>query len=65
MTLEPIQYLLGALSGSLVGFTLGLVGGGGHGGSFGKFDGAMGRIDARIRPGVRRCNLFRGGPTER
>ena len=29
MTLEPIQYLLGALSGSLVGFTLGLVGGGG------------------------------------
>ena len=36
MTLEPIQYLLGALSGSLVGFTLGLVGGGGHGGSFSK-----------------------------
>lgn len=29
MTLEPVQYLLGALSGSLVGFTLGLVGGGG------------------------------------
>jgi len=29
MTLEPIQYLLGALSGSMVGFTLGLVGGGG------------------------------------
>ena len=29
MTLEPIQYLLGGLSGSLVGFTLGLVGGGG------------------------------------
>ena len=29
MILEPIQYLLGALSGSLVGFTLGLVGGGG------------------------------------
>ena len=29
MTLEPLQYLLGALSGSLVGFTLGLVGGGG------------------------------------
>ena len=29
MTLEPIQYLLGALSGSLVGFVLGLVGGGG------------------------------------
>ncbi len=29
MTLEPIQYLLGALSGGLVGFTLGLVGGGG------------------------------------
>lgn len=29
MTLEPIQYLLGAGSGSLVGFTLGLVGGGG------------------------------------
>ncbi|WP_443018086.1 sulfite exporter TauE/SafE family protein [Sphingomonas sp. 37zxx] len=27
--LEPLQYLLGALSGSLVGFTLGLVGGGG------------------------------------
>jgi uncharacterized membrane protein YfcA len=27
--LEPIQYLLGAGSGSLVGFTLGLVGGGG------------------------------------
>lgn len=29
MTLEPIQYLLGGLSGGLVGFTLGLVGGGG------------------------------------
>ncbi len=29
MTLEPIQYGLGALSGGLVGFTLGLVGGGG------------------------------------
>lgn len=29
MTLEPVQYLLGAASGSLVGFTLGLVGGGG------------------------------------
>ncbi len=29
MTLEPIQYLLGAAAGSLVGFTLGLVGGGG------------------------------------
>jgi len=29
MTLEPVQYLLGAGSGSLVGFTLGLVGGGG------------------------------------
>lgn len=29
MILEPIQYLLGALSGVLVGFTLGLVGGGG------------------------------------
>lgn len=29
MMLEPIQYLLGALSGGLVGFTLGLVGGGG------------------------------------
>ena len=29
MTLEPIQYLLGAGSGSLVGFILGLVGGGG------------------------------------
>lgn len=27
--LEPIQYLLGGLSGSLVGFTLGLIGGGG------------------------------------
>lgn len=27
--LEPIQYLLGAISGSMVGFTLGLVGGGG------------------------------------
>lgn len=27
--LEPLQYLLGALSGSLVGFTLGLFGGGG------------------------------------
>ncbi|WP_275226726.1 sulfite exporter TauE/SafE family protein [Novosphingobium album (ex Liu et al. 2023)] len=29
VTLEPIQYLLGILSGSLVGFSLGLVGGGG------------------------------------
>lgn len=29
MTLEPVQYLLGAGSGGLVGFTLGLVGGGG------------------------------------
>jgi len=29
MTLEPVQYVLGALSGGLVGFTLGLVGGGG------------------------------------
>ncbi|MBU1306105.1 MAG: sulfite exporter TauE/SafE family protein [Alphaproteobacteria bacterium] len=29
MFLEPIQYILGALSGSLVGFTLGLFGGGG------------------------------------
>lgn len=29
MTLEPIQYLLGAFSGALVGFVLGLVGGGG------------------------------------
>jgi uncharacterized membrane protein YfcA len=29
VTLEPFQYLLGGLSGSLVGFTLGLVGGGG------------------------------------
>lgn len=29
MTLEPVQYLLGAGSGVLVGFTLGLVGGGG------------------------------------
>lgn len=29
MTLEPVQYLLGAFSGSLVGFTLALVGGGG------------------------------------
>lgn len=29
MTLEPLQYLLGALSGGIVGFTLGLVGGGG------------------------------------
>jgi uncharacterized protein len=27
--LEPIQYLLGAASGMLVGFVLGLVGGGG------------------------------------
>ncbi len=27
--LEPVQYLLGAASGSVVGFTLGLVGGGG------------------------------------
>src|SRR3546814_13621858 len=29
VTLDTVQYLLGALSGSLVGFTLGLVGGGG------------------------------------
>lgn len=29
MTLEPIQYLLGAFSGAIVGFVLGLVGGGG------------------------------------
>jgi uncharacterized protein len=29
MALEPVQYLLGAGSGGLVGFTLGLVGGGG------------------------------------
>ena len=29
MGLEPIQYVLGALSGALVGFVLGLVGGGG------------------------------------
>lgn len=29
MILEPVQYALGVLSGSLVGFTLGLVGGGG------------------------------------
>lgn len=29
MTLDTIQYLLGALSGGIVGFTLGLVGGGG------------------------------------
>ncbi|MBS0239308.1 MAG: sulfite exporter TauE/SafE family protein [Proteobacteria bacterium] len=29
MTLEPLQYCLGAVSGSLVGFTLALVGGGG------------------------------------
>lgn len=29
MMLEPIQYLLGAFSGALVGFVLGLVGGGG------------------------------------
>src|ERR1700756_958752 len=29
MTLAPMQYELGGLSGSLVGFTLGLVGGGG------------------------------------
>lgn len=29
VTLEPLQYGLGVLSGSLVGFTLGLVGGGG------------------------------------
>lgn len=29
MILEPIQYLLGAFSGALVGFVLGLVGGGG------------------------------------
>lgn len=29
MTLEPVQYALGVFSGSLVGFSLGLVGGGG------------------------------------
>ncbi|OWQ90612.1 sulfite exporter TauE/SafE family protein [Sphingopyxis witflariensis] len=29
MTLDTVQYLLGALSGGIVGFTLGLVGGGG------------------------------------
>lgn len=29
MTLEPLQYVLGGVSGSLVGFVLGLVGGGG------------------------------------
>ncbi len=29
MTMDALQYVLGALSGSLVGFTLGLVGGGG------------------------------------
>ncbi|PKP90017.1 MAG: hypothetical protein CVT77_16235 [Alphaproteobacteria bacterium HGW-Alphaproteobacteria-16] len=29
MTLEPLQYVLGLLSGGLVGFSLGLVGGGG------------------------------------
>ena len=29
MMLEPIQYVLGAFSGALVGFVLGLVGGGG------------------------------------
>src|SRR5690606_12187460 len=29
MTLELVQYLLGGASGALVGFTLGLVGGGG------------------------------------
>lgn len=29
MTLEPLQYLLGIASGALVGFSLGLVGGGG------------------------------------
>lgn len=29
MVLEPLQYVLGVLSGSLVGFSLGLVGGGG------------------------------------
>jgi uncharacterized membrane protein YfcA len=29
MLLEPVQYLLGALSGSLVGLSLGLFGGGG------------------------------------
>lgn len=29
MVLEPVQYLLGGASGTLVGFTLGLVGGGG------------------------------------
>jgi uncharacterized membrane protein YfcA len=29
ITLEPVQYVLGAFSGSLVGLTLGLFGGGG------------------------------------
>src|SRR3546814_19642137 len=29
VTLDPLQYLLGGLSGGIVGFTLGLVGGGG------------------------------------
>ena len=29
MTLEPLQYLVGTAAGSLVGFALGLVGGGG------------------------------------
>src|SRR3546814_13663785 len=29
VTLDTVQYLLGALSGGIVGFTLGLVGGGG------------------------------------
>ena len=29
MTLEPLQYVFGAFSGTLVGFSLGLVGGGG------------------------------------
>jgi uncharacterized protein len=29
MQLEPVQYLLAAMSGGLVAFTLGLVGGGG------------------------------------
>lgn len=29
MTLDPLQYLLGSLSGALVGFVLGLIGGGG------------------------------------
>ena len=29
MLLEPLQYLLGAVSGGMVGFSLGLFGGGG------------------------------------